>query len=81
MEDNWGWIVTTYSNDKSYDMMPRYAAMACSTAAEGERYRTFFAPKVNEVPLKRNIEIGLEEIASRVAWLERDLASVQRFFK
>lgn len=80
MEDNWNWIVDTYSNDKSYDMMPRYAAMACSTAAQGERYRAFFEPMLDQVPLKRNIEIGLEEIASRVDWLERDLASVQAFF-
>ncbi|HWT55806.1 MAG TPA: M1 family metallopeptidase [Candidatus Microsaccharimonas sp.] len=80
MVENWGWIVETYSNDKSYDMLPRYAAMACNTAAQGTRYREFFEPKMTEVPLKRNIEIGLEEITSRAAWLQRDLSSVQQFF-
>ncbi|MGH7241349.1 MAG: M1 family metallopeptidase, partial [Candidatus Saccharimonadales bacterium] len=81
MVDDWQWIVETYSGDKSYDMLPRYAAMACNTAAKGERYREFFAPKIDQIALKRNIEIGLEEIASRIAWLQRDLSSVQTFFK
>ncbi len=81
MVDNWNWIVETYAQDKSYDMLPRYAATAASTQAQADRYREFFAPKTDEIALKRNIEIGLEEIASRVDWLQRDLASVQAFFK
>jgi aminopeptidase N len=80
MEKEWPWLVETYGHDKSYDMLPRYAATACNTKLSGERYSKFFTPKLNEVVLKRNIEIGIEEIASRVTWLERDLKSVQAFF-
>jgi len=80
MVDNWSWIVETYSNDKSYDMLPRYAASACNTPDAAKRYREFFEPKLTEIPLRRNIEVGLEEITTRVAWLERDLNSVQNFF-
>jgi aminopeptidase N len=80
MVSNWDWIVETYSNDKSYDMLPRYAATACNTEKQAKRYSDFFLPKTNEVPLKRNIEIGVEEISSRVTWLDRDVKSVQQFF-
>ena len=81
MVDEWPWLVETYRHDKSYDMLPRYAAMACSTKRTADRYAEFFLPKTNEIALKRNIEIGIEEIASRVTWLRRDLKSVQTFFK
>lgn len=80
MVDEWPWLVETYGHDKSYDMLPRYAATACNTEATGKRYAEFFTPKMDEIALKRNIEIGIEEIASRVTWLERDIKSVQSFF-
>lgn len=81
MEDNWGWIEKTYSSDKSYDYMPRYAASCCNTAEWRERFITFFKPKEDQIMLKRNILMGVEEITNRVAWLERDLEAVQKFFK
>lgn len=81
MEDNWQWIEDTYKQDKSYDYFPRYAAAISNTEAQQQRYIDFFQPKAHELTLKRNIEIGLEEITSRVAWLKRDLNGVQQFFK
>ncbi len=80
MEDNWHWIEATYAGDKSYDIFPRAAASACNTRAWAEHYRTFFEPKQEQLILRRNIAIGLSEIATRVAWLERDLPAVQAFF-
>jgi hypothetical protein len=62
-------------------MLPRYAAGACNTAEWAKKYEEFFTPKMNQITLKRNIQLGLEEIAARVAWLSRDLAGVQKFFK
>ncbi len=81
MVDEWPWLVETYGHDKSYDMLPRYAATACNTQAAADRYAAFFSPKTDEIALKRNIEIGIEEISSRITWLERDITSVQAFFK
>lgn len=81
MENNWKWIVDTYKSDKSYDNFPRYGAMVCNTPEWETKYREFFEPKMNETALKRNIQIGFEEIAGRIAWLQRDLPAVQRFFK
>lgn len=78
---NWEWIEETYSQDKSYDMFPRYAASMVNTKAWAKKYMSFFKPKEKELLLKRNIAMGLEEIAARVEWLERDQAAVQEFFK
>jgi aminopeptidase N len=80
MEDNWQWIEDTYQKDKSYDYFPRYAAAVCNTKEQQERYINFFKSKLVEPMLKRNIEIGLEEIANRVAWIERDISHIQAFF-
>jgi len=80
MEANWDWIEHTYGSDKNYDYMPRYASSACNTKASAERYSRFFKPKESQIALKRNIVIGIEEIANRIAWLERDLPSIQDFF-
>jgi aminopeptidase N len=81
MTKNWGWIEKTYKNEATYDSWPRYAASICNTKAWADKYLQFFGPKQDQVALKRNIIIGLEEIDNRVAWLKRDLAAVHEFFK
>ena len=81
MVENWSWLEETYKHDKSYDMLPRYAASMVNTPEWAEKYQAFFKPKEDQLVLKRNILMGLEEIAARVAWLTRDLKPVQEFFK
>ena len=80
MVENWGWLEDTYKHDKSYDMLPRYAAGACNTKDWAEKYQKFFEPKMDQIVLKRNIAMGLEEISARILWLARDFTSVQDFF-
>jgi len=81
MEDNWEWIAETYRKDKSFDYWPRYAAAVCATKEWQDKYVSFFTPKLDDPMLKRNIEIGLEEIQNRISWIDRDLKAVQGFFK
>lgn len=81
MVSNWQWFEDTFRNDKSYDYLPRYAAGVVNTRAYQQKYKDLFESKVDQLILKRNIEIGLEEIENRLTWLERDLTSVQRFFQ
>ena len=81
MVAEWPWIEQTYGNDKSYDYMPRYAASACNTRIWADRFKQFFEPKQDQVVLRRNILIGLEEIENRIKWLERDLGAIQKFFR
>ncbi|HSH18159.1 MAG TPA: M1 family metallopeptidase [Candidatus Saccharimonadales bacterium] len=80
MVAEWPWIEETYKNDKSYDYMPRYAAGGCNTREWAEKYKAFFEPKQDQIVLKRNILIGIEEIDNRIKWLERDLPAIQKFF-
>lgn len=81
MVDEWSWIEEIYAHDKSYDDFPRFAAGPCTTKAWQQKYEAFFGPKREQIGLKRNIDIGLNEIQTRVAWLERDLTSVEDFFQ
>ncbi|HSW65571.1 MAG TPA: ERAP1-like C-terminal domain-containing protein, partial [Bacillota bacterium] len=80
LQDNWPWIEETFRKDSSYDYFPRYAASAFNTRTLLEEYRAFFEPKADQPELTRNIKLGIEELETRVAWLERDLASVQQYF-
>jgi aminopeptidase N len=81
MVANWSWLEETFSNDKSYDYLPRYAASCVNTREYQEKFRDLFESKKDQVALTRNIAMGMAEIETRVTWLERDLASVQEFFK
>ncbi len=78
---NWQWLEDTFKNDKSYDYLPRYAASCVNTRDYQQKFRDLFESKQDQPLLKRNIQLGFEEIETRVTWLERDLASVQQFFK
>lgn len=80
MEDNWDWIERTYKDEATYDGWPRYAASVCNTKPWLNRYVKFFEPKLVQLGLKRNIQIGIEEIQNRISWLERDVDSVRKFF-
>lgn len=80
MIDNWAWLEETFKNDKSYDYLPRYAAGGCNTPEWAQRYKDFFEPKIDQIVLKRNIAIGIEEIDNRIKWLARDCSAVQQFF-
>ncbi len=77
---NWQWLEDTFKHDKSYDYLPRYAASCVNTREYQQKFRDLFESKQDQPLLKRNIQLGLEEIETRVSWLERDLGSVQKFF-
>jgi aminopeptidase N len=81
MVENWQWLEDTFKNDKSYDYLPRYAASCVNTREYQRKFRDLFEDKQGQLLLKRNIQLGFEEIETRVIWLERDLASVQSFFQ
>jgi aminopeptidase N len=80
LRDNWQWIEKTFEGDKTYDSFPRYAASAFNTRKLYDEYRQFFDPLKSNVALTRNITLGIEELDSRVKWLERDIEAVRDFF-
>lgn len=80
LRNNWDWIEKTFKEDKSYDYFPRYAASAFNTKTLLEEYKKFFEPMKDQPALARNIVMGVEELETRVAWLERDLQAVETYF-
>jgi len=81
LQANWGWIAKTFADDNSFDYFPRYAANAFNTPQLLEEYKAFFGPLTKITALQRSIELGIEEIENRVAWLERDVSAVKQYFR
>lgn len=71
-QNEWQWIETTFKQDASYDMLPRYIAGSLRTTTEQEEYLQFFEPKKRQPALKRNIVIGSTELEGRVQLLAKD---------
>lgn len=80
MVDNWQFLQDTFENDKSYDYLPRYAASCVTTREYEQKFHELFDSKIDQPLLKRNIQLGIEDIQTRINWLERDLSSVRDFF-
>jgi aminopeptidase N len=78
LRDNWAWITTTFSGDKSYDDFTRFAAMALSTQEQLSEYRTFFEKYRSDPALTRSIDMGVVEIENRIARIERDKTLVNK---
>lgn len=76
LQDNWGWVDSTFSGDKTIDSFPRYSANALRTFDELTQYRTFFGPKKADPALARIITVGESEIEGRVAHIEKELDTV-----
>jgi aminopeptidase N len=77
LQDNWSWVVKTFSGDKSYDDFPRYAASSLVTRTQLEEYRAFFGPMQDIAALSRVITMGISEIEGRVELIERDAPAVR----
>jgi hypothetical protein len=52
-----------------------------STKPELKKFLDFFEPKRNVVALSRDVMLAEQEIRSRVAWRERNEASVKDWLK
>ncbi len=80
LQDSWDWVEKNYGSDKSYDRFPRYSAMVFSKSEQLAEYETFFGPKTN-LALERAIQLGIEEIAGRISWRQRNEQSVKDWLK
>ena len=76
LKENWSWVKDTFGGDKSYDNFIRYAASALLTRDELNDFTKFTKPLCAEPALTRTIDLGIREIAGRVALIERDKAAV-----
>ncbi len=76
LKDNWQWVETTFAGDKSYDDFIRYTASALLTRDELNDFIKFTTPLNTEPALTRTIDLGIREIAGKVALIERDQTAV-----
>ncbi|NLA42809.1 M1 family metallopeptidase [Candidatus Saccharibacteria bacterium] len=76
MQDEWSWISSQFSGDKSLDYFPRYSANALRTSQELSEYKKFFAKHKENQSLKRAINIGEGEIAGRIEQITRDAPQI-----
>lgn len=76
--DEWPWMKETFGGDKSYDSFPRYVATCLMTTQQLQEYKDFFEPLKNEVALKRNIELGVLELGTKIAHIAHDEDAVRK---
>lgn len=77
---NWKWFEKMLSQSKSYDYLPTYTASSISTDAWLQKYEKFFT-ELDDKQLAHNIELGLADARSRIAWRKREEKRLTAFFK
>lgn len=76
LRDNWPWIDEIFGTDKSYDYYPRYAGQMLMTREQLHEYQQFFTPMMDNVSLKRIIEMGITDLQGRVDLIEKNQQAV-----
>lgn len=77
----WDWFESVFTTSKSFDYLPTYCASVITTKEWGKKYHAFFAPHESNKILAKNISIGYADIASRVAWRQRDEAKIKQWLQ
>ncbi len=79
--ESWDRLLKLFGGGKHMEYFVWYASGPLSTPPWQAKFTKFFEPKTSEMALQRNIHIAYGEIATRVAWRQRDFAALQAFFK
>ena len=72
LTEQWDWIEKEFASDKSYSYFARYGGSIFSRKEDLAKYNELFDPKKDIVALTRDILLAKQEIASRIAWRERN---------
>ena len=81
-EKVWNFLTTHWdyikkmTGDKSLEDYPRYIASSIKTEEDYKKYHEFFAPMVDELAVKRAIEVGENEIRARLQQIRQDQKAV-----
>lgn len=78
---DWDWLEKTLAKSKSFDYLPVYCGSVMNSSYWEKEYHKLFESKLSYKTLERNIRIGFSDVASRVAWRNRDEAKIIKFFK
>jgi len=81
LKDNWGWVVEEFGDDKTFSYFARYSGSAFTHQAELKQFQDFFADKRDDIALSHEVKLAEQEIMSRVAWRQRNEATVKAWLK
>jgi hypothetical protein len=77
----WAWIEKEFGSDKNLSYFARYPGSIFSRPAELAKFKKFFEPKKTLVAMGHDISLAEAEIASRIAWRQRNEAAVKAWLK
>jgi aminopeptidase N len=80
MTSHWEWVESELRGDKSYSYFARYAGSVFSYQEELDKFIAFFNDKRDDIALARAISLGEQEIASRIAWRDKNQHAVTDWF-
>jgi aminopeptidase N len=80
MVKNWNFIEEEFGRSKSLDHFVVYSAGPLHTKEWQKKFVDFWSPKQSQVVLQRNIKVAFSEIEARVAWHNRDLPALKKYF-
>lgn len=79
--DNWDWLKAALGGDMSFDAFVVAPAYIFKTAQRLAEYRAFFEPQLSDLAIQRNIQMGIKQIAARVALIDKDKVAVATAIK
>jgi aminopeptidase N len=77
---SWDFLKEQAGGGKSMEYLVWYSSGPISTPEWQTKFVNFFKPKLDDVQLKRNIQIAFSEIETRVAWRKREEAALAKYF-
>lgn len=75
--DNWQWLKETFAGDMSYADFVGSAASCLKTEKTFAEFKDFYEPELSDLALKREIEMGLREIRSRIERIAKNKAALE----
>jgi aminopeptidase N len=79
LQDRWPDLIRQFGEGKKMEYFIWYASRPMSTPQWQKRYESFFKPMLNDLSLKRNIQISFDEIKSRVNWRQREEPNIVNY--
>ena len=81
MTSSWDRLEKQFGGGKSMDYFVNYSASPMQTKEWKAKFDKFFDPKINDISLERAIKIAKSEIQARIAWRDRELKNLEKYFK
>ncbi|HVW23401.1 MAG TPA: M1 family metallopeptidase [Candidatus Saccharimonadales bacterium] len=78
--ESWKYLTGLFGGGKHMEYFIWYGSGPLSTPEWEKSFHDFFTPLLDEPGLQRNIQIAFGEIATRVAWRQREEASLKKYF-